>query len=58
MGVGLRVHSHKLTLNPLGLRSRAEMDAYIWKFPKISDTFFEDHHNKDYSILRSILGFP
>ena len=30
----------------------------IWGFPKIRGTFFGGPHNKDYTILGSILGFP
>ena len=29
----------------------------IWVFPKIRGTLFGGPHNKDYSILGSILGF-
>ena len=29
---------------------------YIWGFPKINGTLFGSPHNKDYSILGSILG--
>ena len=29
-----------------------------WGFPKIRGTFFGVPHNKDYSILGSILGLP
>ena len=31
---------------------------FIWGFPKIRGTLIGDPHNKDYSILGSILGFP
>ena len=30
----------------------------IWGFPKVRGTFFGGPHNKDYSILGSILGSP
>ena len=30
----------------------------IWGFPKIKSTIIGGHHNKDYSILGSILGSP
>ena len=30
----------------------------IWGFPKIRGTLFWNPHNKDYSILGSILGTP
>ena len=30
----------------------------IWGFPKIRGTLFGGPHNKDYSILGSIWGFP
>ena len=30
----------------------------MWGFPKIRGTFFGGSHNKDYSILGSILGSP
>ena len=30
----------------------------MWGFPKIGGTFFGGSHNKDYSILGSILGSP
>ena len=33
-------------------------DTLIWGFPKIRGTIFGSPHNKDYSILGSILGSP
>ena len=44
--------------------SRISMDLRLWQktpmleFPKIRCTFFGEPHNKDYSILGSILGSP
>ena len=32
--------------------------CYIWGFPKIRGTFFGGPHNKEYSRLGSLLGFP
>ena len=32
--------------------------VFIWEFPKIRGTLLRGPHNKDYSILGSILGSP
>ena len=34
------------------------MSKLLWVVPKIRGTIFGDPHNKDYSILGSILGSP
>ena len=45
-----------LEASPVGLACCE--DGFIWGFPEIRGTLFGGPHNKDYSILGSILGSP